>query len=357
MSIFKFEKTGAQIAASATLQWLTNKITKLQSKQEKVILKKSVIDWLLEESQPSIRYLTLTELLGRSVKDAEVKSVRRNITNTGWAKDILERQKPSGYWIDEKNLYWPKYISTNWMLLILSDLGLKKEEPRIDKACQKWMKRFGMKDGGFNDEPREKSGHLCITGNTARALVKFGYVNHPKVRRAFEWFVKNQTKQGAWDCFQDGRNLDSWEPLSAFAVYPRQKWTRSMKLTVEKSAEFYLERELHKQGDRYEPWYRFHYPVHYYYDLLVGLDFMTALGYTSDKRLGYAISLLKKKRRPDGRWNLDAINPDAESPQGKWDRKHPKEASIPFALEKRGEPSKMITFRALLVLKRLGGSG
>lgn len=214
-----------------------------------------------------------------------------------------------------------------------------------------------MRDGGFNDEPREKSGHLCITGNTARALVKFGFVNHPKVRRAFEWFVKNQTKQGAWDCFQDGRNLDSWEPLSAFAVYPRQKWTRSMKLAVEKGAEFYLERELHKQGNRYEPWYRFHYPIHYYYDLLVGLDFMTALGYTSDKRLDYAISVLKKKRRPDGRWNLDAINPDAESPQGKWDRKHPKEASIPFALEKRGEPSRMITFRALLVLKRLAESG
>jgi CO/xanthine dehydrogenase Mo-binding subunit len=33
---------------------------------------------------------------------------------------------------------------------------------------------------------------------------------------------------------------------SAFAVYPRQKWTRSMKLAVEKGSEFYLEHELHK---------------------------------------------------------------------------------------------------------------
>ncbi|MGH2638920.1 MAG: hypothetical protein ACRDF4_06525 [Rhabdochlamydiaceae bacterium] len=79
-----------------------------------------------------------------------------------------------------------------------------------------------------------------------------------------------------------------------------------MKQAVDKGAEFFLERE-HKQGDRYEPWYRFHYPFHYYYDLLVGLDFMTALGYTSDKRLEFAISLLKKKKRPDGRWNLDKI--------------------------------------------------
>lgn len=319
----------------------------------------SVIDWLLEENQPSVRYLTLTELLARSEKDSEVKSAKRKIANIGWAKGILEKQNPSGCWIDEKSLYRPKYISTNWMLLILSDLGLTREDPRIEKACQILMKRFGRKDGGFDDADVAKTGHLCITGNTARALVKFGYVDHPQVRRAFVWFVKNQSKLGGWSCWnfgsrRSGRDLDSWEPLGAFAVYPRQKWTRSMKLAVEKGAEFFLERELHIQGDRYEPWYHFHYPVHYYYDLLVGLDFMTALGYSEDKRLGYAISLLKKKRRPDGRWNLDSINPDPESPQAKWDREHPKQASIPFALEKPGRPSKMISLNALKVLNRIG---
>jgi hypothetical protein len=129
-----------------------------------------------------------------------------------------------------------------------------------------------------------------------------------------------------------------------------------MKLSVERGSEFYLERELHKEGKRYSPWYRFHYPVHYYYDLLVGLDFMTALGYSSDERLGYAISLLKKKRSTDGRWNLDAVNPDPESPVARWDRKHPREASIPFALESPRSPSKMITLNALRVLKRISGS-
>jgi hypothetical protein len=127
-----------------------------------------------------------------------------------------------------------------------------------------------------------------------------------------------------------------------------------MKSAVEKGAEFFLERELHIQGQKYEPWYRFHYPVHYYYDILVGLDFITALGYTDDKRLEFALSLLKKKRRKDGRWNLDSVNPDPESPQGRWDRAHPEQASIPFSLEEVGKPSKMITLTALSVLKRMG---
>ena len=319
----------------------------------------SVINWLLEEDQPSVRYLALTELLDRSEKDSEVRSTWENIARVGWARDILEKQDPGGFWIRERNLYQPKYVATNWMLLVLSDLSLTKNESRIEKACQLWMKHCSSKDGGFSVVSGSKQGHLCMTGNMARALVKFGYEDLPRVRRAFQWFVKNQAKLGGWSCWSyggppAGRNLDSWEPLSAFAVYPRQKWTRGMKLAVERGAEFFLERELHKQGDRYEPWYRYHYPHHYYYDLLVGLDFMTALGYTDDKRLEFAISLLKKKRRPDGRWNLDSINPDPESPQGKWNREHPNQGTTNFALERVGVPSKMITLTALKVLRRLG---
>lgn len=319
----------------------------------------SVINWLLEENQPSVRYLALTELLGKRETDSDVKSAKRNITNAGWAKEILDKQLAGGFWYHEKHLFNPVYVATFWMLLILSDLGLTKEEPRVAKASELWMKRYATKDGGFNYSDSGKGGgHLCVTGNSARALVKLGYVDHPKVKRAFEWLAEHQAEKGGWSCWnfgnkRSGRTLDSWEPLSAFAVYPRQKWTRSMKQSVERGAEFFLEHELHKQGDRYEPWFRFHYPIHYYYDLLVGLDFMTSLGYTSDKRMDYAISLLKKKQRSDGRWDLDYVNPDPQSPQGRWNKEHPKQASIQFSLEKPKGPSKMITLTALRVLKRV----
>jgi hypothetical protein len=319
----------------------------------------SVVDWLLDESQPSVRYLALTELLGRLEKDSEVKSARQNITKIGWARDILENQLPSGCWFHEKSLFNPTFHATFWILLILSDLGLKKEEPRVAKAVELWIERNASKDGGFSASGKA-GGHLCITGNSARALVKFGYVDHPKVRSAFEWIVKNQAELGGWSCWnfgekRTGRTLDSWEPLSAFAVYPRQKWTRSMKLACDKGAEFYLERELYKQGARWDQWYRFHYPVHYYYDLLVGLDFMTALGHSSDKRLGYAISLLKEKRRQDGRWNADANRPEESAALAAFRKKHPRSNDLtPFVLEEPGRPSKMITLTAMRVLNRLG---
>jgi len=310
------------------------------------------VGWLLEKSQPSIRYLTLTQLLGKTEDDAEVQSAKSLIPKVGWAADILAKQDPGGWWVGPESLYQPKYLSTNWMLLILSDLGLTKEEPGIRKACELWMERMAKKDGGFGSE-RWKEGHLCTVGNTARALVKFGYEDHPKVTRAFEWMVRHQAKLGGWSCFGSGRNLDSWEPMSAFAALPKQKWNKSMAQTVEKAAEFFLERRLHKQGTNYKPWYRFHYPIHYYYDILVGLDFMTALGYVDDPRLSYAIKLLKSKRRRDGRWNLDAAHPDVAGGMAEWYKKHPKDKPTPFSLEQAGKPSKIITLTAMRVLRRI----
>ena len=313
------------------------------------------MDWLLEDEQPAVRYLALTQLLEKPESKEEVQAAKREITKTGWAADILASQQAGGWWVSDENLYQPKYLSTNWMLLMLSDLGLTKADPRIAEACDLWIKRFVSEDGGFGIGGGER-GHLCTTGNMARALVRFGHAEHPAVRDAFEWLVKTRDKNGGWSCFGSGRNLDSWEGMSAFAVYPRQKWTEGMKQAVELGAEFYLSRELHKQGDHYEPWYRFHYPMHYYYDLLVGLDFMTALGYTDDPRLQHALAFLEKKRRPDGKWNLDAVHPDVEGGIAEWFAKHPKQAPTPFALEKAGEPSKMITLKAMLVLKRIQDS-
>ncbi len=311
-------------------------------------MKPRALEWLLEDDQPAIRYLALRGVLDRDADDPEVEEAREAIPTRGWASDLLKSQKPGGWWVSDEDLYRPKYLSTNWMLLILSDLGLTRRNPHVRKACELWIRRFSRKDGGFDTEGSKES-ELCLVGNTARALVKFGYSEHPQVRSAFEWLVKNQKENGGWHCW--GRNgvIDAWEGMSAFAVYPRQKWTRGMKRAVERGAEFYLKRKLHSEGKVYEPWYRFHYPVHYYYDILVGLDMITALGYTDDPRLKEPLDHLRGKMRKDGRWNLDAVHPDA--PYAK-DPKY-KGRFTPFSVEKAGKPSKMITLGALSVLRRV----
>ena len=69
-----------------------------------------------------------------------------------------------------------------------------------------------------------------------------------------------------------------------------------IKASIQRGAGFYLERKLFEEGGpKYRPWFRLHYPVHYYYDILVGLDVITALGFGGDKRLTPALEILSRK--------------------------------------------------------------
>ena len=311
-----------------------------------------VLAWLLEDEQPSVRAKALTELLGRPDSDPDVRAARAKIPTTGWAAQILAEQDPEGWWGRGERSYVPKYLGTNWRLLVLADLGMTREHPAVARACEWWIARTHKPDGGFGPDGGSSS-HLCVAGNSVRALVQFGYGRDPRVRRGFDWLVDHAAPKGGWSCYGSGRLLDSWEPLSAFAAQPRALWTPEMTQAAAKGAEFFLERELHRQGEPYPPWFRTHYPVHYYYDLLVGLDAVTALGHGADPRLDFALAWLTERRRPDGRWNLDAWHPDVDGARAEWFAQHPRDRPIPWGLEEPGAPSKIVTLTARRVLRRV----
>lgn len=319
-----------------------------------------VVDWLLDPAQPASRYLTLTRLLGKKESDPDVREARARVPSVGWGADLLRHRDPAGWWVRPRGWLEPRFTGTNWNLLALSDLGASRETPEIRTSCEFWMASAPLRGGGVGGFGKGK-GHHCYTANMARALLRMGYSEDPRVVKSLDWLVRTAHPKGGWTCrfSTDGpatsRSLDAWEGLSAFAAYPRSKWTAAMQQCVERGVEFYLERELHLQGDRYEPWYRFHWPTHYYYDLLVGLDVLTSLGYTDDPRLRFALDLLRSKRRADGRWNLDAHQPDPDPESARWYDAHPKQRPTPLAIESPGRPSKMVTLRARLVLARVEG--
>ncbi len=120
--------------------------------------------------------------------------------------------------------------------------------------------------------------------------------------------------------------------------------------SIERGAKFYLDRLLFREGQNpYAPWFRLHYPVHYYYDILVGLDVLTSLGYGDDPRMRPALDRLEKMRNRDGTWNLDAHHPDSEDPNYQF-----RGPFYPLGLEVSGRPSRWITTSALTVLMRAG---
>ena len=146
--------------------------------------KDQVVDWLLEEDQPAVRYYTLVDLLDRSRRDAEVKQAYSNISKKGWAFDILREQKEKGYWESKKSLYRPKYTATNWRAIVLSDLGLTSKNKQIRKTADLFLGQWLALPSGenvFNDE-------VCIVGNTARVLTRFGHEGDFKIRKLFRSF-------------------------------------------------------------------------------------------------------------------------------------------------------------------------
>jgi hypothetical protein len=182
-------------------------------------------------------------------------------------------------------------------------------------------------------------------------LTRFGYGDDRRVRKLYDWMIEDQREDGGWNCAAGKPGtLDCWEALAAFATTPKANRTAAMERAISRGTEFYLERKLFEEGRRYAPWFRFHYPNHYFYDVLVGLDVITQLGFAGDRRLGPALKILKDKRQPDGTWLLDAVHPDVGPGAGfvPYMKKHKR-----FTLEAPGKPSKWITLTALRVLKRV----
>jgi hypothetical protein len=147
-----------------------------------------LIEWLLEEKQPSVRYYTLVDILGRSKDAQEAREAYSRIGKTGWANDILKLQRSAGYWERREPatvrewldfLQFPQYRSTIWWAIVLSDLGLTFKDPRIEKIGElvfKYKLQLRSPVNIFTEE-------VCIVGNVARMMTRFGYSEDYRIKK------------------------------------------------------------------------------------------------------------------------------------------------------------------------------
>ena len=308
--------------------------------------------WLTgPKSDPSVRARFWIEVDGKSPKDSRVRAAAKAIGRVGWAASLLELQRPDGQWVTQGTsggeLYRPKYVATNWHAIVLADLGMTRADPRIRRTADLLLDRWSQKGGDLSG----RSGEICVTGNAVRTLIRYGYLDHPVVQQSIAWIVRTQKPDGGWHCFPSRTGtLDGWEGLAALAEIPEDARDASVRRSIERGAEFYLRHHLMEEdGIHYAPWFRIHYPNHYFYDVLVGLRILTRLGYGADRRLAPALRWLRGKRRWDGTWSLDAALPDLDPKLAGYQYD---EVMFPMMLEPLREPSQWASVEALSVLAR-----
>ena len=325
------------------------------------LLRADPVDWLLEDSNPSVRYLTLTTILDRKESHAEVRRAKADIMRTGMVPKILGRQT-QGSWNGPGRFYRDKYKGTVWQLILLAEHEADGGNKQIEAACEHILRvsqdpeshgfSYDQRGGGQGGLP---GGVIpCLTGNMIWSLLKLGFLEDERVQKGIAWITTYQRFDDGAARAPKGWPYDRYEmcwgkhschlgvvkALKALSAIPAPHRNRDVKKTLSNACEYLLAHHIYKRSHDLarisKPgWLRLQFPLMYQTDILEIADLLVGLGIRDD-RMEDALSLIAAKQNEKGQWILESTL------NGKfW-------ASI----EKKGMPSKWITCRALKVLKR-----
>ncbi len=328
----------------------------------KSVLKADPINWLLAEDNPSVRYFTLMELLDLPTTDPYVSEAGKAIMAEGPVPAILEKMNNSDYIQDYPRFYTYKYKGLVWQLILLAELGVWAD-PSIKAFCGYLLDHSQETDeGGFSMHEAVKTGGgriteviPCLTGNMVWSLIRLGYLEDPRVQKGLNWLTKfmvyNDGVEETPQVQPYGRYETCWgrhtchmgvvKALKAFSAIPPENRSDDVRDAIQNASEFMLVHHVFKKSHDLKRvsklgWKKFGFPLMYQTDVLEILDILTALG-IRDSRMDEAVELVVTKQDVKGRWIMEnTYNSDR----------------LLIPMEKKGEPSKWLTLRALRVLKR-----
>ena len=125
----------------------------------KSALKGDPTDWLLEDDDPTVRYLTLTGILGAGADEPEAVKARRRIMETGLVPRILDAQAAGGWWGTKDAFYTEKYSGTVWQLIILAELAAP-DDGRVRKAVEFLLENSQDRESGYRKNDGNWTFHI-----------------------------------------------------------------------------------------------------------------------------------------------------------------------------------------------------
>lgn len=170
-------------------------------------MENQLIDWLLEEKEPSVRYRTLTELLDVPETDEQAIKSKEAVLRSKNVCRLFERLDERGVF-PHISKYYGNFTTFSY-LYALSELGLKKGDPHIDDIVN-WIlipgeekhEHFAQKE--FQNEHAylldESNLGSCRQTDFLGTLMKLGYGSDERVEKLVQAFLEKNRFDGGYLC-------------------------------------------------------------------------------------------------------------------------------------------------------------
>ncbi len=246
--------------------------------------KDPTVNWLLDSGDPSIRYVTLTEILDRPSDSKEVLSAKKQIPDGLVVKTLLSGQRTDGGFGVHP---YQKWTGAHWRLVSLVELGIPPGFRPAVKATDlvlKWL----LGEAHLSNIPKINGRYRrCASqeGNALAVCSRLGLGMDPRVVKLAESLV--------WVLVESQRATGDREYLNP----------------IERASEFFLQHHLFRSdhtGETIHPgMVKLHYPLYWHCDILQELMMVSRAGKLDDPRTKEAMDIVEKKRGRNGLWHAD----------------------------------------------------
>jgi hypothetical protein len=306
-----------------------------------------MIAWLLEPEDPSLKYRTLVELMGKSPNDSEAVECKRRIAESAPVKVLLSKMHPDGYWLQKNprtgrmlgaGVEYGAFGTTHYCLSYLAELGMDRINAHVAKAAERYL-GLQKSDGDFRHH------YSCLLGLNIRTFIMLGYRKDLRVQKSIDLLLNTDRPDGGYLCdMHEGKYKTkavescfrgSVKALLAFSYLPEYRDHDRIRRLVD----YFVRREgIFRSTDLKEfvnkDVERNSFPIVWRANVFEILLALSKTGYGKDRRLRRAWNCLDAKADKNGKHILD------------WTPEQ-----CPWKVGQRNQPNKWMTFYALLAHK------
>ena len=263
----------------------------------------------------------MKELQEISDSNLELKSTKKQITTYRPVKKMLEEMHSEGYWEvispSTKKSYGKgveyRQNSTHFILSYLAELGITREDPKIEKAGNRYLS-LQQPDGDFFRH------FSCLFGMNIRTFILLGFKDDPRLKKTINLMKTSFRYDNGYLCdTQEGKRKKgrpvkscvrgSVKVLLALGELP-ELWNESFS---KKIVEYFLNRNvLYKTTD---PKIYVNndagstiFPFYWRFGLIDVLLPLAKMGFGNDSRMNSAWKVLARHKTEEGKYICDGVH-------------------------------------------------